>query len=147
MRFLTCKLRAVIIEPDGLPYMAVSERMKLMEKIKAQFNQILPYFMVTLMFYYGGPLFMINDEISVFIMGVVLPIGSMLIGFVIGLREGFKPLYPILCLVAFIPQYWLNLPDLIAWGFYAIMYIGGGMLGMFVGWIVDRVVRKMMLGK
>ena len=72
-----------------------------MEKLKAQFSQILPYFMVTLMFYYGGPLFMINDEVSVFIMGVVLPIGSMLIGFVVGLREGFKPLYSLLCLLAF----------------------------------------------
>ena len=117
-----------------------------MEKLKAQFSQILPYFMVTLMFYYGGPLFMINDEVSVFIMGVVLPIGSMLIGFVVGLREGFKPLYSLLCLLAFIPQYWLNLPDVIAWGFYAILYIGGGVLGMFVGWIVDKVVKKMMLG-
>ena len=48
-----------------------------MDKLKAQFNQVLPYLMVTLMFYYGGPLFMINDEVSVFIMGVVLPIGSM----------------------------------------------------------------------
>ena len=118
-----------------------------MVKIKAQFGQILPYVMVTLMFYYGGPLVMINDEISVFIMGVVLPIGSMLIGFVVGLREGFKPLYPLLCLLAFVPQYWLNLPDLIAWAFYAFMYIGGGFLGMLVGWIVDKVVRRMMLGR
>ena len=118
-----------------------------MEKIKVQFSQILPYFMVTLMFYYGGPLFMVNDEISVFIMGVVLPIASMMIGFVIGLREGFKPLYLIICFLALIPQYWLNMPDLIAWGFYVIMYIGGASLGMLVGWIVDRVVRKMMLGK
>ena len=123
------------------------ERMIRMEKIKAQFNQILPYFMVTLMFYYGGPLFMINDEISIFIMGIILPIASMLLGFVVGLREGMKWLYPLLCFLAFIPQYWLNLPDLIAWGFYAFMYIGGGFLGMLVGWIVDRVVRKLMLGK
>ena len=147
MRFLTCFVETVIIEPDGLPEKAVTERMKLMEKIKAQFSQILPYFMVTLMFYYGGPLFMINDEISIFIMGIILPIASMLLGFVIGLREGVKWLYPLLCLLAFIPQYWLNLPDPIAWGFYAVMYIGGGFLGMLVGWIVDRVVRKMMLGK
>ena len=117
-----------------------------MDKLKAQFNQVLPYLVVTLMFYYGGPLFMINDEVSVFIMGVVLPIGSMLIGFVVGLREGFKPLYSLLCLLAFIPQYWLNLPDVIAWGFYAVMYIGGGLLCMLVGWIVDKVVKKMMLG-
>lgn len=117
-----------------------------MDKLKTQFNQILPYFMVTLMFYYGGPLFMVSDEISVFIMGVLLPIASLLIGFVVGLREGIKPLYTLLCLVAFIPQYWLNLPDLIAWGFYAIMYIGGGFLGMVVGWLVDKIVKKMMLG-
>lgn len=117
-----------------------------MEKLKAQFSQIMPYFMVTLMFYYGGPLFMINDEISIFIMGVVLPIGSMLIGFVVGLREGFKLLYPLLCLLAFVPQYWLNLPDVIAWGFYAGMYIGGGFLGMLVGWLVDKIVKKLMLG-
>ena len=102
--------------------------------------------MVTLRFYYGGPLFMISDEISVFIMGVLLPIASLLIGFVVGLREGIKPLYTLLCLVAFIPQYWLNLPDLIAWGFYAIMYIGGGFIGMIVGWLVDKIVKKMMLG-
>ena len=96
---------------NGLSEQTVLERIILMDKLKAQFNQVLPYLMVTLMFYYGGPLFMINDEVSVFIMGVVLPIGSMLIGFVVGLREGFKPLYSLLCLLAFIPQYWLNLPD------------------------------------
>ena len=117
-----------------------------MEKFKAQFEQIMPYFMVTLMFYYGGPLFMISDEVSVFIMGVLIPIASMLIGFVVGLREGFKVLYLLLSLLAFIPQYWLNLPDIVAWGFYAVMYIGGGFLGMLVGWIVDKVVKKMMLG-
>ncbi len=117
-----------------------------MDKIKKQFDQVLPYAIVTLMIYYGGPLFMFNDEIAVMIMGVLLPIGSMLIGFVCGLRVGFKPLYSFLALLIFIPQYWLNLPDLVAWGFYAIMYIGGGFLGMLVGWIVDRVVRKMMLG-
>ena len=55
------------------------ERMIRMEKIKEQFNQVLPYFMVTLMFYYGGPLFMINDEISIFIMGIILPIASILL--------------------------------------------------------------------
>lgn len=146
MRFLTCLRETSIIVRDGLSGGAVSERKIHMEKLKAQFEQIMPYFMVTLMFYYGGPLFMINDEISVFIMGIVLPIGSMLIGFVVGLREGFKPLYSLLCLLAFIPQYWLNLPDVIAWGFYAVMYIGGGMLGMLVGWIVDKVVKKLMLG-
>ncbi len=146
MRFLTCLREASIIGCNGLLAKAVSERKIIMEKLKAQFNQILPYFMVTLMFYYGGPLFMISDEVSVFIMGVVLPIGSMLIGFVVGLREGFKPLYSFLCLLAFVPQYWLNLPDVIAWSFYAIMYIGGGVLGMLVGWIVDKVVKKMMLG-
>lgn len=117
-----------------------------MDKLKSQFHQIIPYWMVTLMFYYGAPLFMISDEISVFIMGVILPIASMLIGFAVGLREGIKLLYPLLCLAAFIPQYWLNLPDLIGWGFYAVMYIGGGTLGMLVGYLVDRTVKKMMLG-
>ena len=146
MHFLTCLHETSIIGSNGLPRGAASERKILMEKLKEQLNQILPYLMVTLMFYYGGPLFMMNDEVSVFIMGVVLTIGSMLIGFVVGLREGFKPLYSLLCLLAFIPQYWLNLPDIIAWGFYAVMYIGGGILGMLVGWIVDRVVKKMMLG-
>lgn len=117
-----------------------------MDKLKAQFNQILPYWMVTLMFYYGGPLFMVNDEVAVFIMGVLIPIAALLIGFVVGLREGMKLLYPLLCLVAFIPQYWLNLQDIVAWGFYAIVYIGGGFIGMFVGWLVDRIVKKLMLG-
>ena len=117
-----------------------------MDKLKEQFSQIMPYWTVTLMFYYGGPLFMTSDEISVFIMGVVIPIASLLIGFVVGLREGMRPLYPLLCLVSFIPQYWLNIPDLAAWGFYAIIYIGGGVLGMLAGWLVDRIVKKMMLG-
>ncbi len=117
-----------------------------MDKLKAGFDQISPYFIVTVMLYYGGPLFMFTDETAVFIMGVILPIGSLLIGFVCGLKTGFKPLYSLLSLLVFIPQYWLNLPDLVAWGFYAIMYIGGGFIGMLVGWLVDKIVKKMMIG-
>lgn len=117
-----------------------------MNNLKAHFERILPYLMVTLMLYYGGPLFMFSDEVAVFIMGVILPIGSLLIGFVVGLKEGLLPMYSLLALLCFIPQYWLNLPDVVAWGFYAIMYIGGGFIGMIVGWLVDKIVKKMMLG-
>ena len=55
-------------------------------------------------------------------------------------------MYSLLALLCFIPQYWLNLPDVVAWGFYAIMYIGGGFIGMIVGWLVNKIVKKMMLG-
>lgn len=143
---LTKKAETSIIGWNGLLRVRTFGKDTIMDRLKAQFNQIMPYWMVTLMFYYGGPLFMISDEVSVFIMGVVLPIASLLIGFVVGLREGLNLLYPLLCLVAFIPQYWLNLPDLIGWGFYAVLYIGGGILGMLVGWLVDKIVKKMMLG-
>lgn len=117
-----------------------------MDRIKKHVSEIFPYWIITVMFLYGGPLFMFNDEIAVAIMGAMLPVACLVMGFVLGLKEGFSLIYTLMCLLAFIPQYWLNLPDLVAWAFYAFMYIGGGMIGMLVGWIVDKAVKKMMLG-
>lgn len=117
-----------------------------MDKWKERLEEILPYDMVTLMLYYGAPLFMVNDELAVAIMGALIPTGTLLIGFFTGLRAGFKPLYSVIAFLAFIPQYWLNLPDLAAWGFYAVVYTGFGFIGMCGGWLVDRVVKKLMRG-
>lgn len=110
---------------------------------KERLEEILPFAVVALMIYYGCPLFMNDDTTAMIFMMMVIPVGVFLCGFFCGQRRGFRPLFPVLAFLFFLPQKWILLGDWQAWCFYAAVYTLFASVGMVCGWAVAKLVKKM----
>ena len=112
--------------------------------IKKQLEDIMPFVMVLLMIYYGGPLFMNSERNSIIIMLAVMPAAAVLCAFFCGIRIGFRPLYLVSAAAAFLPEYWVCVGDWGALAFYLLMYVIIAALGLALGWGVSRAVKRML---
>ena len=115
-----------------------------MKHWRERLDEVLPYNMVLIMLYYGCPLFMTNDTIAMAFMMAVIPAGAFLCGFFCGRKHGFRILFSAISAASFLPLYWLLLRDWTAWLFYALIYTGYGLIGLAGGWLVDKIVKKLM---
>lgn len=112
--------------------------------LKNRLEAILPFVIVMMMLFYGCPLFMKDTGSSIVVMLAVMPAGAFLCSFFCGLKKGFSILYLALVALSFIPEYWFFLHDWEALGFYLLMYTVIAVIGMFLGWGIARIVKRMM---
>lgn len=104
-------------------------------------NKMAPYFIISLICYYGLPFFMQDSGSAIMILCIVLPLVTFLIAAFYGFQQAqHKILYAIITGAFFFPNIWIHMNDSAV--IYSFIYMGFAFFGACMGNFLQKIKQQ-----